>query len=72
LPERLILADPAAYVRDMMGRRDAGLAPSTHGRLPNTSDARRFPVPRTQCARTIVPPPASTLFTTAPIAMRVD
>jgi haloacetate dehalogenase len=27
LPERLILADPAAYVRDMMGRRDAGLAP---------------------------------------------
>ena len=27
LPERLIQADPAAYVRDMMGRRDAGLAP---------------------------------------------
>lgn len=27
LPERLIEADPAAYVRDMMGRRRAGLAP---------------------------------------------
>jgi haloacetate dehalogenase len=27
LPERLILADPAAYVRDVMGRRSAGLAP---------------------------------------------
>ena len=27
LPERLIEADPAAYVRDVMGRRDAGLAP---------------------------------------------
>ncbi|MBL8287633.1 MAG: alpha/beta hydrolase [Rubrivivax sp.] len=27
LPERLIEADPAAYVRDMMGRRGAGLAP---------------------------------------------
>jgi len=27
LPERLIEADPAAYVRDMMGRRSAGLAP---------------------------------------------
>jgi haloacetate dehalogenase len=27
LPERLIQADPAAYIRDMMGRRGAGLAP---------------------------------------------
>lgn len=27
LPERFIEADPAAYVRDMMGGRDAGLAP---------------------------------------------
>lgn len=27
LPERLILADPGAYVRDVMGRRSAGLAP---------------------------------------------
>lgn len=27
LPERLIEADPGAYVRDMMGRRKAGLAP---------------------------------------------
>ncbi len=27
LPERLIDADPAAYVRDVMGRRSAGLAP---------------------------------------------
>lgn len=27
LPERLIIADPAAYVRDVMGRRSAGLAP---------------------------------------------
>jgi haloacetate dehalogenase len=27
LPERLIEADPAAYVRDLMGRRSAGLAP---------------------------------------------
>ena len=27
LPERLIAADPAAYVRDVIGRRSAGLAP---------------------------------------------
>ena len=27
LPERLITADPAAYIRDVMGRRSAGLAP---------------------------------------------
>jgi haloacetate dehalogenase len=27
LPERLIQADPAAYIRDMMGRRSSGLAP---------------------------------------------
>ena len=27
LPERLIEADPAAYIRDVMGRRTAGLAP---------------------------------------------
>jgi haloacetate dehalogenase len=27
LPERLIRADPSAYVRDVMGRRSAGLAP---------------------------------------------
>ena len=27
MPERLIEADPAAYIREMMGRRDAGLAP---------------------------------------------
>ena len=27
LPERLIEADPAAYIRDVMGRRHAGLAP---------------------------------------------
>ena len=27
LPERLIEADPAAYIRDVMGRRSAGLAP---------------------------------------------
>jgi haloacetate dehalogenase len=27
LPERLIEADPAAYVRDVLGRRSAGLAP---------------------------------------------
>jgi haloacetate dehalogenase len=29
LPERLIEADPAAYVREVIGRRDAGLAPFT-------------------------------------------
>ncbi len=29
LPERLIEADPAAYVRDVIGRRSAGLAPFT-------------------------------------------
>lgn len=33
LPERLILADPAAYVRDVMGRRSAGLAPFDPGAL---------------------------------------
>jgi haloacetate dehalogenase len=27
MPERLIEADPAAYVRDVLGRRSAGLAP---------------------------------------------
>jgi len=27
LPERLIEADPSAYVRDVLGRRSAGLAP---------------------------------------------
>ena len=27
MPERLIQADPAAYIRDVMGRRSAGLAP---------------------------------------------
>jgi haloacetate dehalogenase len=27
LPERLIQADPAAYIRDLMGRRSSGLAP---------------------------------------------
>ncbi len=33
LPERLIEADPAAYVRDVMGRRSAGLAPFAPGAL---------------------------------------
>jgi haloacetate dehalogenase len=33
LPERLIEADPAAYVRDVIGRRGAGLAPFTQGAL---------------------------------------
>jgi haloacetate dehalogenase len=27
MPERLIEADPAAYIRDVLGRRSAGLAP---------------------------------------------
>jgi len=27
MPERLIEADPSAYVRDVLGRRSAGLAP---------------------------------------------
>lgn len=33
LPERLIEADPAAYIRDVMGRRSAGLAPFDPGAL---------------------------------------
>ena len=33
LPERLIEADPAAYVRDVMGSRSAGLAPFEPGAL---------------------------------------
>jgi haloacetate dehalogenase len=33
LPERLISADPAAYIRDVMGRRSAGLAPFDPGAL---------------------------------------
>jgi haloacetate dehalogenase len=33
LPERLIEADPGAYVRDVIGRRSAGLAPFTEGAL---------------------------------------
>ena len=33
LPERLIEADPGAYVRDVVGRRSAGLAPFSAGAL---------------------------------------
>ena len=33
LPERLIEADPAAYVREVIGRRGAGLAPFTESAL---------------------------------------
>ena len=33
LPERLIEADPAAYVRDVIGRRSAGLTPFTQAAL---------------------------------------
>ena len=33
LPERLIAADPGAYVREVIGRRGAGLAPFTDGAL---------------------------------------
>ena len=33
LPERLIEADPAAYVREVIGRRGAGMAPFTTGAL---------------------------------------
>ena len=38
LPERLIEADPASYVRDVMGRRSAGTRPMPAGR---TAPARR-------------------------------
>ena len=44
LPERLIEADPAAYVRDVMGRRSAGLAPvrsACAGRIPALPRAAR-------------------------------
>ena len=47
LPERLIEADPAAYVRDVMGRRSAGLAPFDPRALAEYRAAWPCPAPRT-------------------------
>ena len=66
LPERLIEADPAAYVTDLMGGRSSGLAPFDQ-RWPSISDAWLCPDPPTASVRTIARPPASTSSTTAPI-----
>jgi pimeloyl-ACP methyl ester carboxylesterase len=60
LPERLIQADPAAYICDVMGRRSA--------HSPSISAAWRWPEPRTACARTIAPPPVSIWRTTGKTA----
>jgi haloacetate dehalogenase len=43
LPERLIEADPAAYVRDVIGRRSAGLAPLTPAALAAYERAMALP-----------------------------
>ena len=43
LPERLIEADPAAYLRDVMGRRSAGLAPFDPRALAEYTRALRLP-----------------------------
>jgi haloacetate dehalogenase len=43
LPERLIEADPAAYVRDVIGRRSAGLAPFTPPALAAYERATALP-----------------------------
>jgi haloacetate dehalogenase len=43
LPERLIQADPAAYVRDVIGRRSAGLAPFTPQALAAYERAMALP-----------------------------
>ncbi len=43
LPERLIEADPAAYVRDVIGRRSAGLAPFTAPALAAYERAMALP-----------------------------
>ena len=43
LPERLILADPAAYVRDMLGRSGAGLAPFAPHALAEYARALALP-----------------------------
>ncbi|MBI5254867.1 MAG: alpha/beta hydrolase [Burkholderiales bacterium] len=43
LPERLIEADPAAYVRDVMGQRSAGLAPFHPGALAEYARALALP-----------------------------
>ena len=62
LPERLIEADPAAYVREIMGRRSAGLAPFDPRAL---AEYQRCLAARTACARTTAPRPASTWTMTA-------
>lgn len=43
LPERLIQADPSAYVREVMGRRSAGLAPFTPAALAAYERAAALP-----------------------------
>jgi haloacetate dehalogenase len=43
LPERLIQADPAAYVREVIGRRSAGLAPFTPAALAAYERAAALP-----------------------------
>ena len=43
LPERLIEADPAAYLRDVMGRRSAGLAPFAPEALAEYARALALP-----------------------------
>lgn len=43
LPERLILADPGAYLRDVMGRRSAGLSPFDPRALAAYERALRLP-----------------------------
>jgi haloacetate dehalogenase len=43
LPERLIRADPAAYVREVIGRRSAGLAPFTPAALAAYDRAAALP-----------------------------
>lgn len=43
LPERLIEADPGAYIRDMMGRRKAGLAPFDPRALAEYERCLRLP-----------------------------
>ena len=50
LPERLIEADPAAYVRDVMGRRSAGLAPFDPRALAEYTRALALPGTRTASA----------------------
>lgn len=61
LPERLIEADPAAYLRDVMGRRSAGLAPfDPHALAEYTRCLALSGTAHTACARTIARRPAST------------